>query len=308
VTGVTWAAKESVIRSAKDSDIWATTWADDGHLYAAYGDGTGFVPKVPVKLSQGLARIEGGPDAFRGVNLRSPNFERIGNGPKGPKASGLLMVDGVLYAFVRNTGNAQLAWSTDRGVTWTWADWKFEKGFGCPTFVNFGQNYAGARDEFVYIVSHDADTAYQVADRFVLARVPKGHLCERGSYEFYTGSRAGAEPAWSRDPSARTAILAPPSKCYRCTVSYDAGLKRYLLCQAGADRKADVGFGIFDAPEPWGPWTVVYYARAWDVSPGESCCFPTKWMSVDGKTLHLVFSGNDSFNVRRVVFSTAGGR
>ena len=23
---------------AKDSDIWATTWADDGHLYTAYGD------------------------------------------------------------------------------------------------------------------------------------------------------------------------------------------------------------------------------------------------------------------------------
>ena len=308
ITGVTWAPKESIVRAAKDSDIWATTWADDGHLYTAYGDGTGFVPKVPVKLSQGLARIEGGPDAFRGFNVRSPTFERFGNGANGPKASGLLMVDGVLYALVRNTGPAQLTWSADHGVTWTWADWKFASGFGCPTFVNFGPNYAGARDDFVYIVSHDAETAYQVADRFVLARVPKGRLRDRVAYEYYAGPAADGGPTWSRDPSARAGILAPPNKCYRCTVSYDAGLKRYLLCQAGADRQADVGFGIFDAPKPWGPWTTVFYARHWDVSPGESCCFPTKWMSTDGKALHLVFSGDDSFNVRRVVFTTADGR
>ncbi|HEX4588530.1 MAG TPA: DUF4185 domain-containing protein [Gemmataceae bacterium] len=308
ITGVVWAPKETIVHAANDSDIWATTWADDEHLYTAYGDGTGFVPKVPVKLSQGLARIEGTPDAFRGVNVRSPTFERFGNGPKGPKASGLLMADGVLYALVRNTAHAQLAWSADRGATWTWADWKFESSFGCPTFVNFGPNYAGARDGYVYVVSHDAETAYQVAERFVLARAPKGRLRERRDYEYYAGREPGGGPAWSRNPSARAGILIPPNKCYRCTVSYDAVLKRYLLCQAGADRKADVGFGIFDAPEPWGPWATVYYARQWDVSPGESCCFPTKWMSADGKTLHLVFSGDDSFNVRRVVFTTAAGR
>src|SRR4051794_23883688 len=34
------------------------------------------------------------------------------------KASGILMVDGVLYLWVRNVGNAQLAWSRDRGKTW----------------------------------------------------------------------------------------------------------------------------------------------------------------------------------------------
>jgi hypothetical protein len=307
ITGVAWAPRDTIVRAAKDSDIWATTWADDGHLYTAYGDGTGFDPKVPVKLSQGLARIEGGPGDFRGVNARSETFERFGNGAKGPKASGLLMVDGKLYALVRNTEPARLCWSADRGATWEWADWKLERGFGCPTFVNFGPNYAGARDGFVYIVSHDADTAYEVAERFVLARVPKGRLRERGAYEYFTEMVDG-EPRWGRDASTRSGILAPPNKCYRCTVSYDAGLKRYLLCQAGADRKAEVGFGIFDAPEPWGPWTTVYYARKWDVEPGESCGFPTKWMNDDGKTLHLVFSGGDSFNVRKVTFTTAADR
>ena len=47
------------------------------------------------------------------------------------------------------------------------------------------------------------------------------------------------------------------------------------------------------------------YTPAWDVDPGETCSFPTKWMSADGKTLHLVFSGGDSFYVRRATLTLA---
>jgi hypothetical protein len=79
-------------------------------------------------------------------------------------------------------------------------------------------------------------------------------------------------------------------------------LKRYLLCQVlpRGDARFEGGFGIYDAPEPWGPWTTVYFTRTWDVGPGESCSFPAKWMDADGA--HLAFSGNDSFSVRRVEF------
>jgi hypothetical protein len=56
---------------------------------------------------------------------------------------------------------------------------------------------------------------------------------------------------------------------------------------------------VFDAPEPWGPWTSVFLADQWDVGPGDSASFPSKWMSSDGRVLHLVFSGNDSFSVRQ---------
>ena len=62
--------------------------------------------------------------------------------------------------------------------------------------------------------------------------------------------------------------------------------------------------GSYDAPEPWGPWTTAYFTDIWDVGPGETNSFPTKWMSVDGKTLHLVFSGDDSLSVRKVVLDT----
>jgi CubicO group peptidase (beta-lactamase class C family) len=303
VKGITWAPKETIVRAAHDSDNWPMTWADDGHLYTAYGDGTGFVPKVPEKLSLGLARIEGGPDRFTGVNLRAATIEQKGNGARGKKASGLLMVEGVLYMLVRNAGNAQLAWSADRGATWQWADWKLTTGFGCPTFLNFGPNYAGARDGYVYVYSHDSDSAYVPADRVALARVPKGRLRERAAYEFYKGTDKDGGALWTKDVNERGAAFVNPGRCYRVTVSYNAGLKRYLLCQAGDDAKAQVGFGLFDAPEPWGPWTTVYATKEWDVRPGESAGLPTKRMSADGKTLHLIFSGGDCLNVRKAVLT-----
>src|SRR5262245_29611017 len=76
---------------------------------------------IPEKLGLGFARIDGGPADFIGVNIRAATGERRGDGKAGLKASGLLMVDGVLYLWARNAGNARLAWPNDRGATWQWA-------------------------------------------------------------------------------------------------------------------------------------------------------------------------------------------
>ncbi len=306
IKGVTWSPLESIVRAARDSDNWPMTWADDGHLYTAYGDGTGFDPKVPEKLSLGLARVEGGPEAFHGFNIRSPSGERKGDGHAGWKASGLLMVDGELYMLVRNAGNARLAWSSDHARTWQVNDWAFTTSFGCPTFLNFGKNYAGARDDYVYLYSHDSDSAYALADALVLARVPKSRVRDRSAYEFFEHRDEQGAPVWTADITKRGAVFENPGACYRSSVSYDAGLKRYLLCQTGSDASVRASFGIYDAPEPWGPWSTVFQTKSWDTNPGESCALPTKWMSADGKTLHLVFSGSDSFSVRKLLFNVAG--
>ena len=174
IKSVTWAPVASIVRKAKGGDNWPITWADDGHLYTAYGDGNGFEPGIAEKLSLGFARVEGGPEEFTGLNIRSATGEQTGAGKAGKKASGLLMIDGILYLWARNAGNSQLAWSPDHGRTWEWSDWTFTTSFGCPTFLNFGKNYAGARDDYVYIYSHDSGDAYAPADGMVLARVPKG--------------------------------------------------------------------------------------------------------------------------------------
>jgi hypothetical protein len=218
------------------------------------------------------------------------------------------MVDGVLYLLARNAGNAQLAWSKDHGASWTWADWKFEESFGCPRFLNFGRNYSGARDEFVYVYSHDRDSAYEPADRMVLARAPKDRLTERAAYTFFQRLDGDGAPVWTTDVRERGGVFEHPGKCYRGGISYNAALKRYLWYQvipgrgAGKDTRFTGGLGVFEAPEPWGPWRTAFFTTAWDVGPGESGSFPTKWMSRDGKTACLVFSGDDAFSVRRATF------
>ena len=305
IQGVIWAPKSEIIRRAPGGDNWPSTWADDDALYTAYGDGNGFEPFVPQKLSIGLSKVTGFPPDFRGENLRSPTMEATGADVSAHKASGMLMVDGVLYILVRNVGNSRLASSHDHGVTWTWADWKFTTSFGCPTILNYGRNYAGARDSFVYIYSADRDSAYESADRMVMARVAKDQILRRDAYEFFAGIDAGGQPRWTKDIARREAVFTSEGRCYRSGITYNAALKRYLWCQILPASKHpngprfQGGFGIYDAPEPWGPWTTVFYAPEWDVGPGESNSLPTKWMSADGRTVHLLFSGEDSFSVRQ---------
>ncbi len=307
VAGIEWSPAESIVRRARGSDNWPITWGDDDLLYTAYGDGQGFEPPVDIKLSLGLARITGSADDFFGENIRSPTLETRGDDKRGKKASGLLMVDGVLYLWGRNADNSQLAWSSDHGKTWSWSDWKFTTSFGCPTFLNFGANYADARDDYVYIYSHDSDSAYVPADRMVLARVPEREIRNRSAYEFFVGmDRVGA--LWSSDIDARQAVFEHTGNCYRSGITFNAGLGRYLWCQTlpGSSVPPDTrfagGFAIFDAPAPWGPWTTVQWNPSWDVGPGESGSIPTKWMSADGRTFHFVFSGDDHFSVRLGIF------
>jgi len=305
VQDIEWAPPESIVRQAEGSDNWPITWADDGNLYTAYGDGWGFEPKVEKKLSLGFARVSGDPRELKGVNVRSETGERVGQGSAGAKASGMLCVDGALYMLVRNTGNAQLAWSQDHARTWQWCDWKFETSFGAPTFLNFGRDYAGARDDYVYIYSLDGYSAYEPSDRMVMARVPKDKIRRRDAYEFFRGLTADGSPLWTSDIRDRGAVFVNPGSCYRSGISYNASLKRYLWCQTlpfSTDNRGprfQGGFGIYEAPEPWGPWRTVFYTQNWDTGPGETSSFPTKWISNNGRTYHLLFSGNDSFSVRK---------
>lgn len=311
IAGIEWADKSTIVRRADGSDNWPMTWADDGHQYTAYGDGWGFDPKVKGKLSLGVCRVEGGPADFKGVNVRTKTGEKTGDGKRGLKASGMLCVDGVLWMLVRNAGNSQLARSADHGTTWTWSDWKFTKGesFGCPTFLNFGRDYAGARDGYVYVYSFDSDSAYEPADRVVLARVAKDKPADRTAWEFFVRVGDDGRPVWDRDVAKRGAVMTRKGRCYRMHVTYDAPLKRYLMVQQfGGDTRVAGGFAVLDAPEPWGPWTSAFQTARWDVGPGESGNFPARWISEDGLTLHLVFSGNDAFSVRKATIKLREGK
>lgn len=318
-----WEPAENIIRMGKGyqppdlskspdgSDNWPVTWADDDNLYTGYGDGYGFDPILPEKLGLGFASISGEPPKVEGVNIRS-NAENKGMGRSGKKASGILMVNAILYMWLFHAdekgGQAQLIWSQDHAKTWSFSDWKFEE-FGLCAFINYGKNYSGSRDEYVYTVTHDGSMADAPSDRMILIRVHKNHITDRNAYEFFVYMN-GDQPVWSSDINKRGAVFKNSDACLRSGISYSAALRRYLWWQhipnePGHKDRGDTrfvgGFGIYEAPEPWGPWRTVYFTEKWDVGPGERAEFPTKWMSKDGKSLYLIFSGDDNFCVRKAI-------
>ena len=103
-------------------------------------------------------------------------------------------------------------------------------------------------------------------------------------------------------------------------VSFNSGIRRFLLTTwhnkhiGSMDRSKFKGkWGIFDAPEPWGPWTTVaYYNNNWGLGNKETFFynFSNKWLSRDGKAFVLVFAGIgsfDSWNTVRGTFVLANG-
>jgi hypothetical protein len=162
--------RSSHTRSAAGSDNWPTTWADDGHLYTSWGDGGGFGSSGSGgsdRVSMGVGRVQGSGSSYQGFNVNggrkpeSGRFDWPDNGEEG-KSYGMLSLSGDLYMWV--TGGeldnffdfARLYRSTDKGRTWRRANWEFTSGvenLTTPTILNFGQDYAGARDNYVFIIT-----------------------------------------------------------------------------------------------------------------------------------------------------------
>lgn len=296
IIGVQW--EPTLVKAALGSDGWPITWADDGDLYTAYGNGQGFDSLGP-RLSLGFAKVQGFPPNLVGVNIRSASGERD------MKSYGMLMVDGILYMWAINTnaGSSVLAWSLDHAVNWTWAPWIFSE-FGIPCFLNFGQNYQGARDNFIYTFSPDIPSAFNETNTAILMRALRGLITDRTAYEFFAGRDVVGNPIWSRDVLQRLPVLIFPGGVNRMDVSYIAPFGRYVMTMRSVARAGGQNqFSLWEAPEPWGPWTQFFLVggRAWDVDPGESSHIPTKWVGADG-SFYLVFSGTDAFMVRRGVF------
>jgi hypothetical protein len=286
-----------------DNDNWPTTWANDDYVYTAGGDGNGFGGD----RGNWICRLLGFTPVVSGENITRIS---TGGGPVGIKGSGLLSIGGTLYLWVRNADDnghyGRLGWSADHGQTWTWGPTFTTLGY--PTFLNFGKDYAGARDQYVYTVSHDNPSAYAASDHFILLRVLRIHITDLSAYQYFVGM-SGGSPLWSYDPALRGAVFthvnAGAGRCERSGISYDAALGRYLWWQQypADDGGHTQGFGIYDAPQPWGPWTTTYFTTAWDEDPGECGGFCTKYTSPDGNTLRLVYSGSDNLRMRRATLT-----
>src|SRR5262249_17732178 len=91
--------------------------------------------------------------------------------------------------------------------------------------------------------------------------------------------------------------------CERTDVVYDAPIKRYLLAVSFGHGK---GWGIFDAPTPWGPWSTAYLTRDWGLGHTHGYRIPTKWITVNGTDMWLVFSGTRHLDTTYDAFCVRG--
>ncbi|MBN1670677.1 MAG: DUF4185 domain-containing protein [Kiritimatiellae bacterium] len=315
IEAVAWDAA-SLRSAASGSDNWPVTWARDGHLYAAWGNGGGFGgTDRDGRTPCGVARVEGGPDDWRGFNIVGGKAPESSFVPFPGKPTGILCVDGVLYMGVLDDESRKrvaIFRSADHGRTWQgvgggWGrHWHFDRADGAfirPSFLQFGPGYRGARDDYVYMygpLTHDP-ACPEASTQIALLRVHRTRVLDEAAYEYFVRLDTYGAPAWSKRISQRGPVLTDPKGVGdRIRIVYNPGIRRYLLTAWHGSR---TGWGLFDAPEPWGPWTTAAYLEDW-LSADEKYGFalPQKWMSADGTEMVMLFSGRgryDAFNTIR---------
>jgi hypothetical protein len=304
IAGLTW-HWDTYRTAAPGSDLWPVTWAADGNLYAAWGDGGGFGGSdSDGRVAMGFARLEGSPETFIGINVNGgKNGEHPASFPQKGKTGGILSLQGTLWASINLQDGTWpnvhhvLAWSTNYGAGWTKADWMFSNKpgeFQPAKFLQFGKDYAGAPRRFAgyaYLYGPKQNPQRGSGDELFLARVPIPKLLQRDSYEFYAGRGLFGQSKWVSTFSDAKPVFVDHNGLAPAGAVYVPALKRFLLtsfhCGPGQ-------LGVFDGPTPWGPWTQVAYYEDWGKmgveGEGLICGFPAKWMSQDGQTLWCVFS------------------
>jgi len=298
---------------AKRGDTLPVTWADDDLLYTSSGD-----PHWGAKpTGLDVEKFSGNPPNYYISKVNEmPDF--VGNGGDGPKPSGMISVDGVLYLAFQNLlgkkppvhgtrsqhgSDASIVASKDYGQTWN-PEIKDLKApmfpgalFGGPAFINFGRNNEDARDGFVYAVSTDQ---WDNGSHLRLGRVPKERILEASAWEWVESFGGDGRPVWTSDLAAATAILTRDRKISLPEMVYLRSIRRYVLLtwSLKSDFSAEDGseLYIYESSEPWGPFTLVHHEENWEDRDTTPYCprLPLKWVTQSAKEITgwLQFSGS----------------
>lgn len=208
--------------------------------------------------------------------------------------------------------------STDLGKTWTQTPCTPAKPLfgehalkgepvkiGSPHFVDFGRNLEHSPDGKAYLTGHGASdganrrfayNSWITGDEIYLTRVTPGleHMNDAARYEFYAGDNPEGQPVWAKDFAQIKPIAAWKDNMGCVTMTYNAPLKKYLLCVTdGGNTVAYFNTYMLESDRVTGPWKLVTYLKHF----GEQAYFvnlPSKFIAADGRTLWLCYAANFS--------------
>lgn len=334
--------------SALETDNWPITWAADGNQYTSFGDGFGFgnLPgQENTRASIGWTRISGGKGNYSAQDLYKSGKNAGGSNGK---CQGMLAANGKLYtwwdakdtngpsggsqadAYISSvlckTENYLASGGWDDLLRWDNADWGGDPitnipGWFGPTFLQFGQDYSGARDNYVYVyvMEHDnGDYECQTPGgvslmRCLLTNLESGN---KASWEYVVQFDGNQVPTWSNNIAARIPVFQDTQDGnHISSVSYNAPLGRYVMTTFHKTRATTLDggqctIGFYEAGEPWGPWNTILKQDVVQLglADGNACImwnFSNKWLSADGLDFVLVGTllGQDEWGTIEGTFS-----
>lgn len=239
-----------------NGDLWFTTWGDNDVLYTSWGDGLGLIDKNKSFTDMGIGQLSGLPNAFSGKNVFKDEV------PVNPtdafavndKPSSLIYLNnqliGQFHRPLEDPNIGYLAVSTDGGATWSkdyqtpWTK-EVQSPFRCMFFINQGQNYGLNQDGYVYAFGIGKEWGW--TGGVYLTRVKVEQILSYRAYEYFSGlNPKTSEPQWTADQQSAQPIDGLFTS-QQFSAIYHPGIQRYV---------AMTNQWIFDAPTPWGPWTV----------------------------------------------------
>ena len=186
--------------------------------------------------------------------------------------------------------------------------WGYPIKIGDPHFVDFGKNMEHSPDGKAYLVANGgrpedpitrfASVSWASGNQIYLIRVtPTPENINDGSkYEFFAGNDASGKPQWTSDFKAIKPLIEWYNKCGNVTMTYNPGLRRYLMCVNDAWPTVEkTRTFILESENITGPWRMVTYMRDF----GEQGYFPnipSKFISSDGRKMWLCYSANFATN------------
>jgi len=305
---------------APGSDNWPLTWCEDDRQYTSWGDGGGFGgTNSDGRVSLGFGRVTGPYDSFEMLNLWG-GVDSVAEATFGGKVISLWCLDGDLYAWLSpgsddsNFEWSQLIRSQDKGESWqedAFPESRVDGCDGCPGLpytLQYGRNYSANTDGYVYTywieIQDEDEWDVQTPGLIFLTRAPVAGLAfaDAASWQWVTGFEASGNPRWGA-PGQRVPVIEDDDGVMRGSALFVPGLARYLMVTNHSARNQG-NLRIWEAPQPWGPWSVVFDVSGWPaddpaapVEPRFSFgSFSPKWFRSCGHSGVFVWFGPDQWN------------